>query len=101
MWKRAMRNFISSIVVAAAVALVLDAVVLPAGFSLAVTARHSVDDLNGQVVDRTGKGDRLHVPLASQPASPRTAPTMPIGCEPAFSALSTGAYANFAGRCLS
>jgi len=96
-----MRNFISSIVVAATVALVLDAVVLPAGFSLAVTARHSVDDFSGQVVDRTGKGDRLHVPLANQPASPRTAPTMPVGCEPAFSALSTGAYANFAGRCLS
>jgi len=96
-----MRNFISSIVVAAVVALLLDAVVLPAGFSLAVTARHSVDDLSGQGVDRTGKGDRLHVPLANQPASPRTAPTMPVGCEPAFSALSTGAYANFAGRCLS
>ena len=96
-----MRNFISSIVVAAAVALVL-AVVLPTGFSLAVTARHSVEsDFSGQVVDRTGKGDRLNVPLANQPASPPTAPTMPIGCEPAFSALSTGAYANFAGRCLS
>jgi hypothetical protein len=53
------------------------------------------------VVDRTRKGDRLHVPLANQPASPRTTPAMPIGCEPAFSALSTGAYANFAGRCLS
>jgi hypothetical protein len=102
MWKPTMRNFISSIVVAAAVALVLDAVVLPTGFSLAVTARHSVEsDFSGQVVDRTGKGDRLNVPLANQPASPRTAPTMPIGCEPAFSALSSGAYANFAGRCLS
>ena len=87
-----MRNFISSIVVAAAVALVLDAVVLPTGFSLAVTARHSVEnDFSGQLVDRTGKGDRLHVPLANQPASPRTTPAMPIGCEPAFSALSTGA----------
>jgi hypothetical protein len=97
-----MRNFISSILAAALIALVLDAVVLPAGFSLAVTARHSIEnDLSGQVVDRTRKGDRLHVPLANQPASPRTTPVMPIGCEPAFSALSTGAYANFAGRCLS
>ena len=97
-----MRNFISSILAAALIALVLDAVVLPAGFSLAVTARHSIEnDLSGQVVDRARKGDRLHVPLANQPASPRTTPAMPIGCEPAFSALSTGAYANFAGRCLS
>jgi hypothetical protein len=97
-----MRNFISSILVAAVVALVLDAVLLPAGFSLAVTARHSVqNDLSGQVVDRTRKGDRLRVPLANQPISPKTAPTMPVGCEPAFSALSVGARANFAGRCLS
>jgi hypothetical protein len=98
-----MRNFISSILVAAVVALVLDAVVLPAGFSLAVTARHSVEnDLSsGQLVDRTRKGDRLQVPLANQPISPQTTPTMPIGCEPAFSALSVGARANFAGRCLS
>jgi len=97
-----MRNFISSILVAAAVALMLDAVVLPAGFSLAVTARHSVEnDLSGQVVNRTRKGDRLHVPLANQPVSPKTTPTMPVGCEPAFSALSVGARANFAGRCLS
>jgi hypothetical protein len=102
MWKQAMRNFISSILAAASVALVLDAVVLPAGFSLAVTARHATEnDLSGQVVDRTGKGDRLQVPLANQPISPQTAPTMPIGCEPAFSSLSTGAQANFAGRCLS
>ena len=57
-----MRNFISSILAAALIALVLDAVVLPAGFSLAVTARHSIEnDLSGQVVDRTRKGDRLHV----------------------------------------
>ena len=97
-----MRNFISSIVVAAAVALVLDTLVLPAGFSLAVTARHSVEnDLSGQLVDRTRKGDRLHVPLANQPMPPQTTPTIPIGCEPAFSALSIGARANFAGRCLS
>jgi hypothetical protein len=97
-----MRNFISSILVAAIVALVLDALVLPAGFSLAVTARHSVqNDLSGQVVDRTRKGDRLHVPLANQPISPKTTPTMPVGCEPAFSALSVGTRANFAGRCLS
>ena len=62
-----MRNFISSILAAAAVALVLDAVVLPAGFSLAVTARaFDEHDLSGQVVDRTRKGDRLHVPLANR-----------------------------------
>ena len=66
-----MRNFISSILVAAAVALVLDAVVLPAGFSLAVTAKHSMDtDLSGQVVNRTRKGDRLQVPLANRSISP-------------------------------
>jgi len=97
-----MRNFISSILVAAVVALVLDALVLPAGFSLAVTARHSVqNDFSAQVVDRTRKGDRLRVPLANQPVLPKTTPTMPVGCEPAFSALSVGARANFAGRCLS
>lgn len=95
-----MRNFISSVLVAAAVALVLDAVVLPAGFSLAVTPKHSMDtDLSGQVVDRTRKGDRLQVPLANRPISPPS--TILVGCEPAFSSLSTGAHANFAGRCLS
>ena len=95
-----MRNFISSILVAAAVALVLDAVVLPAGFSLAVTAKRSMDtDLSGQVVNRTRKGDRLQVPLANRSISPPS--TILVGCEPAFSSLSTGAHANFAGRCLS
>jgi hypothetical protein len=97
-----MRNFISSIFVAAAVGLVLDAVVLPAGFSFAVNVGPSVDrDLRGQVVDRTRKSDRLQAPLASRRKSPPRTPTMLIGCEPAFSSLSTGAHANFAGRCLS
>lgn len=96
-----MRNFISSVLVAAVIALVLDAVVLPAGFSLAVGAGPSERDVGSQFVDRTRKGDRLQVPLANRPMSPPTKPTMLIGCEPAFSALSAGAHANFAGRCLS
>ena len=97
-----MRNFISSILAAAAVALVLDAVVLPAGFGLAVTARHSIEnDLSGQMVDRTRKGDRLHVPLANQPAIASDYTHDADRVRTCVQLTFTGACANFAGRCLS
>ena len=98
-----MRSVISYVVAAVLVVLVMDIIAPPAGFGLAVGAWPSVDG-NGrpQVVDRTHKGDRLQFPSASNRRNaPSGKPAMLIGCEPVFSALSSGARANFAGRCLS
>jgi hypothetical protein len=62
------------------------------------------------VVDRTGKGDRL--PSAREsgqskiqpvPAAPRRPlpSNIPVGCDPAFSPLTSSSQVNFTGRCLS
>jgi hypothetical protein len=97
-----LRTVISYILAAAFVVLVMDVLALPAGFGLAVGARPSVDG-NGmpQIVDRTHKGDRLQFPAAhDRRNAPAGKPAMLIGCEPVFSSLSSGARANYAGRCV-
>jgi hypothetical protein len=70
----------------------------PATAGTSVAAR-----LKMQQVNRADKADRL-VPLhplrrATEDASGK--PVIPDGCDAAFSPLSRGASANFAGRCLS
>jgi hypothetical protein len=96
------RSVISYILAAASVVLVMDIIAPPAGFGLAVGAWPSVDRAaSPQTVDRTHKGDRLQFPAASgRQNKPSGHPAMLIGCEPVFSSLSSGARANFAGRCI-
>jgi hypothetical protein len=54
-----------------------------------------------QSVDRTNKSDMLIVPaaIAKRPSITKPA-TVLVGCDPAFSPLSTSARANFPGRCV-
>jgi hypothetical protein len=56
-----------------------------------------------QSVDRSHKGDRLHIDksaIPEQPAEHKPAKLMD-GCEPAFSPLATSAHADIApGRCI-
>jgi hypothetical protein len=97
------RSVISYVLAAALTALVLEVIAPLAGFALTVGSRPSTDgNAKPQIVDRTHKGDRLQFPAAVSPRlSPSGKPALLIGCEPAFSSLSSGARANFAGRCLS
>jgi hypothetical protein len=96
-----MRKFVSYIFAGSAVVLAMDLIAPPAGLGLALMAWPAVaGSVTPQIVDRTHKGDRLQVPMAND--RQRTPPSAPqlIGCEPVFSALSSGARANFPGRCV-
>jgi hypothetical protein len=55
-----------------------------------------------QNVDRTHKGDRLdvHTTIDTRPVPKNPSNRILIGCDPAFSALSTSARSNFSGRCV-
>jgi hypothetical protein len=93
------RRSISYILAAALVALLMEVIALPAGFGFAVVARPSVDgNARPQVVNRVHKSDRLQLPAAN--GRPAGKPAMLVGCEPVFSSLSSGARANYAGRCV-
>jgi hypothetical protein len=85
------------------VVLVMATIAPPAGVGIAVGAWPYVDgSTRPQIVDRTHKGDKLRIPSANNRRNtPSGNPAMLIGCEPVFSALSSGARANFAGRCVS
>lgn len=97
-----MRKIVSYILAAALVVLVMDVIAPPAGFGFAVGARPAVDgNTRPQIVDRTHKSDRLQFPAANgRRNTPTGKPAMLTGCEPVFSALSSGARANYAGRCV-
>jgi len=97
-----MRGFMSYIFAGIVVVATMDAIAPPAGLGLAIAKWPAVDRNTAvQVIDRSHKGDRLHVPMAtSRPTSPLSAPVLLIGCEPVFSSLSAGSRANFAGRCM-
>jgi len=99
--RAAVRSVISYILAAAVVVLVMDVMAPPAGFGLAVGARPSDGNTRPQIVDRTHKADQLQFPAAHNRRNlPSGKPAMLIGCEPVFSSLSSGARANFAGRCM-
>jgi hypothetical protein len=53
-----------------------------------------------QIVNRAGKGDRLHPAHNAIGRSVPKAPKILEGCDPAFSPLSKAAAPTFAGRCL-
>ena len=97
-----MRSVISYILAAALVVVLTGIIAPPAGFGLAVGAWPSVDgNASPQFVDRSHKSDRLQFPTANHRRNtPSRHPAMLVGCEPVFSALSSGARANFAGRCV-
>jgi hypothetical protein len=95
-----MRGLMSYILAGAVVLFAMGIVALPDGPGLAVVAQPAAEA--GQFVDRTNKGDRLHVPTVNgrQTPTPGASP-LPVGCEAVFSSLSAGARANFPGRCAS
>jgi hypothetical protein len=88
---------------AAVLAAVATGIIAPVvGLGSPFGARAAVErDAPIQTVNRTHKGNRLPVPAAAGKMQPsRPSPTIMIGCDPAFSPLSTFARANFAGRCI-
>jgi hypothetical protein len=97
-----MRKFVSYIFAGSAVVLAMGVIVPPVGLGFALMGWPEVaGNAPPQIVDRTHKGDRLQAPMANNRR--RTLPSAPpvlIGCEPVFSALSSGARANFPGRCI-
>ena len=97
-----MRKFVSYIFAGSVVVLAMDVIAPPAGLGLALMAQRAVaGNATPQIVDRTHKGDRLQAPMANdRRRTPPSAPPVLIGCEPVFSALSSGARANFPGRCI-
>lgn len=97
-----MRKFVSYIFAGSAVVLAMDVITPPVGLGLALMGWPEVaGNATLQIVDRTHKGDRLQAPMANdRRRTPPSAPPVLIGCEPVFSALSSGARANFPGRCI-
>jgi hypothetical protein len=98
-----MRGLITYLAAGAVVVLALDFIASPIGFRLPVKAWPAVEEgAVMQSVDRLHKADRLALPgpLAKRPNLTKPA-TVLVGCDPAFSPLSTSARANnFPGRCV-
>lgn len=105
---------LSSYLVAGILVVLAVAFAAPAAWlGLPVGARPVVEPGTAvQSVNRSGKSDRLIVPMTvigKKPATPATivgkeqAPVKPVkildGCDPVFSPLSTSAQANLPGRC--
>ena len=97
-----MRKFVSYIFAGSAVVVAMDVIAPPAVRGLALMAWPAVaGNATPEIVDRTHKGDRLQVPMTNDGRkTPPSAPPVLIGCEPVFSALSSGVRANFPGRCI-
>lgn len=98
-----MRAFAAYLLIGGLAAVAM-ALVTVAGVDFAVVARPVVEP--GQLiqsVDRTHKSDRLDFGTVSAPAVPplqKEPTTLPIGCEPAFSALAGPARSNYLSRCI-
>ncbi len=97
-----MRGFMSYLVAGVVVVLAMDLIAPPVGLGMVMVAGPvAKNDSAVQFVNRTHKGDRLQVPIASDhQKAPSTAPATLVGCESVFSSLSANAKLNFAGRCL-
>jgi hypothetical protein len=96
-----MRAFSGYLAIGGLGVLAMSAVTI-AGLGLAVGARPVVEgSIVVQHVDRTHKTDRLDVRKISsgRPTPQRSLGVVPVGCEPAFSPLSSSAHTNFSGRC--
>ncbi len=97
-----MRGFTSYLVAGFVVVLALDLIAPPVGLGMALVTWPAAKAAPiVQIVNRTHKGDRLLVPVASdRQKAPPAAPATLVGCEFVFSSLSANARLNFAGRCL-
>ena len=96
-----MRGLVPCMLASIVVVVALDIVAPPVGLGIAGVAQPATSMREpAQTVDRTRKGDRLRLPKTNEGQNPPGAPSMPIGCEAAFSSLSGGARSNFPGRCL-
>lgn len=97
-----MRGFASYLLAGILVVLAMDMVAPPIGIGLSVGAWPATEVAPAvQVVDRSGKGDRLNTSTTvGKRQEPVTPPPVLIGCDPAFSPLSASARANFSGRCV-
>ena len=95
-----MRGLMPYILAGVVGVLAVDVIAPLVGSGLAVVAQQvSETELPTQIVDRTNKSDRLQVPNVNGRQTPNGR-SIPVGCEGAFSSLSSGASANFPGRCL-
>lgn len=99
-----MRGVASYVAAGILAVLALDLFAPPVGLGLSVHAWSVVPPgATLQYVDRTHKGDRLNVSVTTvDKRQMRRTPSkskMMVGCDPVFSPLSTGASANFPGRC--
>jgi hypothetical protein len=97
-----MRGIVSYLLGGILVVLAMDFVAPPVGFGLVVGAWPvAARGTTTQFVDRTHKGDRLGLPTAiDKRRSPITPSTIMVGCDPAFSPLSTSAQTSASGRCI-
>jgi hypothetical protein len=96
-----MSRLISYLLAGCLVVLAMDFVAPPAGMGLSLAAWPAFNQDQTQVVNRTGKSDRLPVAVATK-LQPRTQPSRQLleGCEPVFSPLSAAAQLNYPGRCV-
>jgi len=81
------------------VLLALDVAAPPVGFGMPSIAWPSVGDSAPQIVNRSGKGDRMPLTMAKSPPAPALRHVL-VGCEPVFSPLSAAAQQNLPGRCV-
>ncbi len=98
-----MRGFIIYMSVGSFAVLVMNFLAPQPGFGLDAGARLAREPGAAiQSVDRAHKSDRLTVPkLAGEPQAPKKpAAVMLVGCDPAFSPLSSAARANLPARCV-
>jgi hypothetical protein len=96
-----MRGFLPYILTSIVVVVAMDVVAPQVGLGfVGVTQPATEINQPWQTVDRTRKGDRLKVPNVNGRETPSGKPAMPIGCEAAFSSLTSDARVNFPGRCL-
>lgn len=98
-----MRGLASYLMAGVLVVLALDFIAPPIGLRLPVKAWPAAQPgAVIQSIDRSHKSDRLPLPASLNKRPSMTKPaTVLVGCDPAFSPLSTSAQANnFPGRCV-
>jgi hypothetical protein len=94
-------NFLAGLLVGAAIAVALPFAGAEVFATLSDSAQAAAPQpAVHQIVNRAGKGDRLHPAHNAIGRSVPKAPKILEGCDPAFSPLSKGAASNFSSRCL-
>ncbi len=95
-------NFLKGLLVGVTLAIVAPFATIDLVGSAVPSAEASSPQHEIQTVNRAGKSDRLHNPQRAKQDvdNSNKLPSIPIGCDPAFSPLSKGARSNFSSRCL-